>query len=73
MSSRTKSVQRGIRERWVDLFARAGMVAVVAFVVLQLKEFIDANAFDTVGTATDAVLIAIGYLVLNAVLMWAKS
>ena len=34
--------------------------AVVAFVVLQTKEFVDAGRFDTPGTAADAALIAAG-------------
>jgi hypothetical protein len=47
-------------------------VAVVAFVVLQLKEWLDAGAFDTPGTAADAALTAGGIFVLNAVLIWLK-
>ena len=53
---------------WPERFGRAAKVAVVAFVVLQLKELIDAGRFDTVGTATDAGLIAAGTLLLDAVL-----
>jgi transketolase C-terminal domain/subunit len=41
-------------------------VAVVAFVVLQLKEWYDAGRFDTLGTGVDAVLIAAGTFVLSA-------
>jgi hypothetical protein len=47
-------------------------VAVVAFVVLQLKEWFDAGAFDTPGTAVDAAVVSAGTLVLNAILMLAK-
>jgi hypothetical protein len=49
------------------------MVAVVAFVVLQLKEFFDARLFDTAGTGADALLIGLGYFLLNAILMRVKS
>jgi hypothetical protein len=58
---------------WADLLVRALKVALVAFVVLQLKELIDAGTFDTPATAIDATLIAIGTLVLNAIFMRMKS
>ncbi len=58
---------------WSDLFARTVKVAVVAFVVLQLKEWFDAGAFDTPGTAVDAALIAGGVFAFNAIIMLAKS
>ena len=51
---------------WADLFVRTVKVAAVAFVVLQLKELYDAGSFDTLATAVDAVLIAGGTFVLNA-------
>jgi len=57
---------------WSDAFARSATVAVVGFVVLQAKEYIDAGMFDTPATAADAVLIAAGVLIVNAVLMWVK-
>jgi hypothetical protein len=53
---------------WTELFVRTLKVAVVAFVVLQIKELRDAGHFDTPGTAVDAGLIAGGTLILNAVL-----
>ena len=58
---------------WADVFIRTIKAAVVAFVVLQLKEWIDAGAFDTPATAVDAALIAGATFVLNAILMRAKS
>ena len=58
---------------WVDVIIRTIQVAVIAFVVLQLKEWIDAGRFDTPGTAADAALIAVGILIVNAILMRAKS
>jgi hypothetical protein len=58
---------------WADLVVRAVKVALVAFVVLQLKELIDAGTFDTLATSIDAGLIAIGTLVVNAIFMRVKS
>ena len=58
---------------WVDIFVRTIKVAVVAFVVLQLKEWFDAGMFDTPATAVDAALIAGGTFALNAILRFAKS
>ena len=49
------------------------MTALVAFVVLQAKEWFDAGAFDTVATAVDASLIAAGLFLVNAVLKLTKS
>lgn len=52
---------------WGDLGFRAVTTAVVAFVVLQAKEYFDAGMFDTPATAVDAGLIACGILLVNAV------
>ena len=52
---------------WADLFVRTVKVAVVTFVVLQLKELYDAGRFDTLGTAVDAVLIGGGFFLLNVI------
>jgi hypothetical protein len=57
---------------WPELIVRTLKIAVVAFVVLQLKELRDAGHFDTGGTAVDAGLIAGGTLLLNAALGFAK-
>ena len=58
---------------WTPVLIRTIQVAVVAFVILQLKEWFDAGAFDTPATAIDAALIAGGIFVLNAILMGTKS
>jgi len=58
---------------WADLIIRTVKVAVIAFVVLQLKEWFDAGAFDTPAAALDAALIAVGIFVLNVILVWTKS
>lgn len=51
---------------------RAVIVAVTAFVVMQAKEYIDARAFDTAGVGSDALLIAAGVFLVNAILKWGK-
>lgn len=58
---------------WNELFIRSVNVAVVAFAILQMKELFDAGTFDTLGTLTDAGLIAGGIFLLNAILMRIKS
>lgn len=57
---------------WADAVARSATVAVVGFVVLQVKEYVDAGMLDTPATAVDAGLIAAGCLVVNAILLMAK-
>ena len=58
---------------WAELFVRTAKVAVVAFLVLQIKELSDAGQFDTPATAVDSALIAGGTFLLNAVFKRAKS
>ena len=58
---------------WADVFVQTLKAALVAFVVLQLKELVDAGAFDTPSTAADAAWIAGGTFALNAILRWTKS
>ena len=57
---------------WGVILLRSVEVAVVAFLVMQAKEWFDARTFDAPGTAADAGLIAAGVFVLNAILMLAK-
>lgn len=59
---------------WGAVVSRAVTVVIVAFVMLQLKEFMDAGMFDTPGTGADALLIGVGLLVANAILKlaWPK-
>ncbi len=52
---------------WGEVLSPAVTVAVVAFVVLQIKEFVDAGLLDTPGTLTDALLVAGGMLVWKVV------
>ena len=51
---------------WSGLLGQALKVAVIAFVVLQIKELKDAGRFDTVGTAIDGGLIGAGSLLVDA-------
>lgn len=62
------STDAAVRSRWADVGVDSLKVALVAFVVLQLKEYVDAGMFDTVAVSVDAALIAAGTFVLNAVL-----
>lgn len=55
---------------WAAVTARALIVALTGFVVLQAKEYFDAGMFDTPATAVDALLIAAGTFLVNAVLKW---
>jgi hypothetical protein len=58
---------------WADVCARAVQTAVVAFVVLQLKEWFDAGRFDTPATAVDSLLVAAGILIVSAIHKMLKS
>jgi len=58
---------------WGAVATRAATTGVVAFVVLQAKEMFDAGRFDTPATAVDAVLIAAGVFLTNAIYKLAKS
>ncbi len=57
---------------WEDILMRAVKVAVVAFVVFHLKEWLDAGRFDTPDILIDSAWVAGGNLVLNVILMWVK-
>jgi hypothetical protein len=57
---------------WNSVVIRAVAAAVIAFVTLQLKEYIDAGSFDTPATAIDGGLIAGATFVVNAILMMTK-
>ena len=57
---------------WAQVGFRALTTAVIAFVVLQGKEYFDAGRFDTAGTGADALLIGGGVFLVNAVLKWTK-
>jgi hypothetical protein len=71
MESWEKAFRMEIPAGWKALLIRTILVAVVAFVVLQIKELVDAGRLDTAGTAVDALLVAAGILILNAILLFA--
>lgn len=58
---------------WNAVASRAATAGVVAFVVLQTKEFVDAGRFDFPGVGADSVLIACGAFALYAVVKLVKS
>jgi hypothetical protein len=66
---RGTEVSRG----WADPFIHAVKTLVVAFVVLQAKEWFDAGRFDTPATAVDALLIAGGVFLLYSIEKVARS
>jgi hypothetical protein len=57
---------------WSAVTMRAVTVVVIAFVVLQAKEYFDAGAFDTPATSVDAALVGAGTFLVYAVLKWGK-
>ena len=57
---------------WTGVTVRAVNVAIVAFVVLQAKEYFDAGMFDTPATAVDALLIGTGVFLVYAILKRGK-
>ena len=57
---------------WGQVVFRTVSTAVIAFVVLQAKEYFDAGRFDTTGTGADALLIGAGVFLVNAILRWSK-
>ena len=58
---------------WADVVVRTVKVAVVAFVTLHLKEFVDAGfPLDTPDITIDALWVAGGTFALNAILMLVK-
>jgi hypothetical protein len=58
---------------WTPVLVRAITAGVIAFVTLQMKEFIDAGSFDTPATLIDGGLIAGATFVVSAILMMTKS
>jgi len=67
------STPSAARSGWADLLKRSLLVAVVAFVVLQIKELKDAGRFDTVGTGVDGLLIGAGTFLVDAALGAARG
>ena len=73
MNKLAKWFEMDVPAGWGETILRSVIVAVVAFVVLQAKELVDAGALDTPATAVDALLISGAYLIVNAATMiWTK-
>ncbi|MGH2522004.1 MAG: hypothetical protein ACRDH2_05820 [Anaerolineales bacterium] len=73
MESFKKWFSLAVPAGWADIVVRAVKAAVVAFVVLHLKEYVDAGfPLDTPDITIDSLWIGGGSLVLNAILMWVK-
>lgn len=62
----------GSRVDWLEVLLRTATVAVVAFLMLQLKELFDAGRLDTRGTLVDALLVAAGMLVVIVIQQFLK-
>lgn len=52
---------------WKRVLGEALKVAVIAFVVLQIKEQYDAGQFDTPANAVDGTLVGVGTFLVGAV------
>ena len=52
-----------------QLILRFFKIAVIAFVVMQIKEYVDAGVFDLPGVMMDSALIAAGVLIFDLVSM----
>jgi hypothetical protein len=72
MESLTQWITVDAPTSWADVVVRAVKVAVIGFIILQIKEYIDAGMFDTIATATDAFLIAGGSAIVNAAFLRSK-
>ncbi len=69
MNTVTKSFKLDIPSNFGHLLLRFIKVIVIAFIVLQVKEYVDAGMFDTAATLVDAGLIAAGILIFNLILI----
>jgi hypothetical protein len=58
---------------WVEVLIGTLTVAVVAFLMLQIKEWFDAGRFDMRGTMVDAALVGGGMLILNSIQEFLKK
>lgn len=57
---------------WLEVLISTLTVGVVAFLVLQIKEVVDAGRLDTRGTMVDALLVSGGMLVLYVIQQFLK-
>jgi len=73
MESLRKWLRLGVPSGWPDVIVRTAKVAVIAFVALQLKEWLDAGELDTPACAIDGAWVAGGTFAVNAILVWANA
>jgi hypothetical protein len=72
MNSINKWLSIAVPAGWADVMVRTVKVAVAAFLIFHLKEWIDAGKFDTPDIAIDSAWLAGGSFVLNAILLLAS-
>lgn len=63
----------GVPVGWADVVVRTAKVAVIAFLALQFKEWLDTRELDIPGCATDAAWVAGASFVMNAILLLARA
>jgi hypothetical protein len=67
-----KWLRLGVPSGWADVVVRTAKAAVIAFVALQVKEYLDARELDIPACAIDGAWVAAGTFAVNAVLLWAS-
>jgi hypothetical protein len=71
MNGSGKWLRLGVPSGWADVVVRTAKAAVIAFVALQLKEWLDARELDIPACAIDGAWVAGGTFAVNAILLWA--
>lgn len=69
MNSSTGAFSQDVPLSFGQLILRFFKIAVIAFIVMQIKEYVDAGVFDIPGVLMDSALIAAGVLLVDLVLM----
>ena len=69
MTSSTNIFSQDVPFSFGQLIFRFFKIMVVAFVVMQVKEYVDAGVFDLPGVLMDSALVAAGVLILDLVSM----
>lgn len=73
MNSSTGAFSQDVPLSFGQLILRFFKIAVIAFLVMQIKEYVDAGVFDIPGVLMDSALIAAGVLIVDLVLMSLRS
>jgi hypothetical protein len=73
MEGLARWLRLGVPSGWADVVVRTAKVAVIAFLALQFKEWLDTRELDIPGCAIDAAWVAGGTLALNAILLLANA